>query len=274
NSSGKTLKRIFIVTAFIIMAALPVLISRYNAPSIKPEETDRAKVEISGVIQKGETLFEIFKRSELDLGELVLLKESMAGVHRLSNLLPGQPYRIIVDGEKRITAFVFWISDDAFVNVTRGSSGFRAEKVTLEYEKRPLCVAGVIEDNLIAAIGESRESLLLALNLSDIFAWDIDFNTDLRRGDSYRVIVEGLYRDGQFRKYGDILVAEFFNDGKAYRAYRFEINGKAGYYDAEGSSLRKQFLKAPLSFRHISSGFSRSRMHPILKIRDRTCISN
>jgi murein DD-endopeptidase MepM/ murein hydrolase activator NlpD len=267
TSSGKTLKRIFIAAAFIIMAALPVLISRYNTPSTQPEETDRAKVEISGIIQKGETLFEIFKRSELDLGELVLLKESMAGVHRLSNLLPGQPYRITVDGEKRVTAFEYWINDEAFVNVTRGSSGFRAEKVTLEYEKRPLCVAGVIEDNLIAAIGESRENLLLALNLSDIFAWDIDFNTDLRRGDSYRMIVEGLFRDGQFRKYGDILVAEFFNDGKAYRAYRFEINGKAGYYDAEGSSMRKQFLKAPLSFRHISSGFSRSRMHPILKVR-------
>ncbi len=267
TSSEKTLKRIFIAAAFIIMAALPVLISRYNTPSTQPEETDRAKVEISGIIQKGETLFEIFKRSELDLGELVLLKESMAGVQRLSNLLPGQPYRITVDGEKRVTAFEYWINDEAFVNVTRGSSGFRAEKVTLEYEKRPLCVAGVIEDNLIAAIGESRENLLLALNLSDILAWDIDFNTDLRRGDSYRVIVEGLFRDGQFRKYGDILVAEFFNDGKAYRAYRFEINGKAGYYDAEGSSMRKQFLKAPLSFRHISSGFSRSRMHPILKVR-------
>jgi len=267
TSSGKMLKRILIVTAFIIMAALPVLISRYNAPPIKPEETDRAKVEITGIIQKGETLFEIFKRSELDLGQLVLLKESMAGVHRLSNLLPGQPYRITVDGEKRVTAFEYWINDEAFVNVTRGSSGFRAEKVTLEYEKRPLCVAGVIEDNLIAAIGENRESLLLALNLSDIFAWDVDFNTDLRRGDSYRVIVEGLFRDGQFRKYGDLLMAEFFNDGKAYRAYRFEINGKAGYYDADGNSLRKQFLKAPLSFRHISSGFSRSRMHPILKVR-------
>jgi len=267
TSSEKMLKRIFIAVAFVIMAALPVIISLYNTPSTKPEEPNRTKVEITGTIQKGETLFDIFKRSELDLKELSLLKDSVAGVHRLGNLLPGQPYKIIVDGEKRITAFVYWINDDAFVNVTRGSSGFQAERVTLEYEKRPLCVAGVIEDNLITAIGEGRESLLLALNLSDIFAWDIDFNTDLRKGDSYRVIVEGLFRDGEFRKYGDILVAEFFNDGKAFRAYRFEINGKAGYYDAGGSSMRKQFLKAPLSFRHISSGFSRSRMHPILKIR-------
>jgi len=269
TSSGKILKGIFIATgiAVLALAALPLPISLYNKLSAKPEQSDPAKVEISGFIQEGETLFDIFKRSELDLKELSLLKESVAGIHRLSSLLPGQPYRIIVDGEKRVTAFEYWINEDAFVNVTRAVSGFRAEKVTLEYEKRPLCVAGVIEDNLITAIGENRESLLLALNLSDVFAWDIDFNTDLRKGDSYRVIVEGLFRDGQFRKYGDILMAEFFNDGKPFRAYRFEINGKAGYYDAEGSSMRKLFLKAPLSFRHISSGFSRSRMHPILKIR-------
>ena len=265
TSSEKILKGIFIAAAFVVLAALPVLISLYNTPS-KPEQSD-AKVEINGFIQRGETLFDIFKRSELDPKDLSLLKESVAGVHRLSSLLPGQPYRITVDGDKRVTAFEYWINDDAFVNVTRAVSGFHAEKITLEYEKQPLCVAGVIEDNLITSFGEGRESLLLALNLSDVFAWDIDFNTDLRKGDSYRVIVEGLFRDGQFRKYGDILVAEFFNDGKAYRAYRFEMKGKAGYYDAEGSSMRKQFLKAPLSFRHISSGFSRSRMHPILKIR-------
>jgi murein DD-endopeptidase MepM/ murein hydrolase activator NlpD len=265
--SKKNWTMIFLVAVFILAAALLVFIYLYSMPRPGVKEPDRTKLEIAGVIGKGETLFDIFKRSELDPKELFLLKESMAGVHRLSNLVPGQPYKITVDAEKRVTAFEYWINDDAFVNVSRGESGFRAEKVTLEYEKRPLFVTGVIEDNLIASIGENRENLLLALNLSDIFAWDIDFNTDLRKGDRYRLIVEGLFRDGQFRKYGDILMAEFINDGQAFRAYRFEINGKVGYYNAGGDSLRKQFLKAPLSFRHISSGFSRSRMHPILKIR-------
>ena len=116
-------------------------------------------------------------------------------------------------------------------------------------------------------MGGGQQNLLLALNLSDIFAWDIDFTTALRKGDTFRMLVEGLYRDGEFKKYGNILAAEFVNDGVLSRAYRFEVDGRADYYDAEGRSLRKAFLKAPLSFRRISSGFSKSRLHPVLKIR-------
>jgi murein DD-endopeptidase MepM/ murein hydrolase activator NlpD len=116
-------------------------------------------------------------------------------------------------------------------------------------------------------MGGGQQNLLLALNLSDIFAWDIDFTTALRKGDTFRILVEGLYRDGEFKKYGSILAAEFVNDGALSRAYRFEVDGRADYYDAEGRSLRKAFLKAPLSFRRISSGFSKSRLHPVLKIR-------
>jgi murein DD-endopeptidase MepM/ murein hydrolase activator NlpD len=107
---------------------------------------------------------------------------------------------------------------------------------------------------------------MLALQLSDIFAWDIDFSTDLRNGDTFKIVVEGFYLDGEFKKYGDILSAEFFNNGEVYRAYRFEYNGGADYYDADGKSLRRSFLKAPLNFRRISSGFSKRRLHPILKI--------
>ena len=126
-------------------------------------------------------------------------------------------------------------------------------------------MGGVINDNLISSIGNGRERLSLALNLSDIFAWDIDFTTDLRRGDTFKIIVEELYQDNKFKKYGKIIAAEFMNDGKSYQAYRFEHNGKAGYYDNEGNSLKRAFLKAPLSFRRVSSGFSSGRFHPVLK---------
>jgi murein DD-endopeptidase MepM/ murein hydrolase activator NlpD len=115
-------------------------------------------------------------------------------------------------------------------------------------------------------MGEGEENLLLALKLSDIFAWDIDFTTDLREGDTFKMVVEGLYLNGEFKKYGDILSAEFVNSGETYRAYRFEHRGTVDYYDADGKSLRRSFLKAPLSFRKISSGFGKKRFHPILKL--------
>jgi len=222
---------------------------------------------ITGIVEKGQSLYEIFKRHGFDPRELFHVKEALAGVHSPREFRSGQPYEIHVDPEKRLHAFVYWVSDDSLVRVTRAGQGYQAEKLNLEYEKRILCLEGAIEDNLIASMGGGQQNLLLALNLSDIFAWDIDFTTALRKGDTYRILVEGLYRDGEFKKYGSILAAEFVNDGALSRAYRFEVDGRADYYDTEGRSLRKAFLKAPLSFRRISSGFSKSRLHPVLKIR-------
>ena len=222
---------------------------------------------INGIVEKGQSLYEIFKRHGFDPRELFHVKEALAGVHSPREFRSGQPYEIHVDPEKRLHAFVYWVNDDSLVRVTRAAEGYQAEKLNLEYERKILCLEGAIEDNLIASMGGGQQNLLLALNLSDIFAWDIDFTTALRKGDTFRILVEGLYRDGEFRKYGNILAAEFVNDGVLSRAYRFEVDGRADYFDAEGRSLRKAFLKAPLSFRRISSGFSKSRLHPVLKIR-------
>jgi murein DD-endopeptidase MepM/ murein hydrolase activator NlpD len=236
-----------------------------SRPSAKAEPTHLLR--IAGIVEKGQSLYEIFKRHGFDPRELFHVKEALAGVHSAREFRSGQPYEIHVDPEKRLHSFVYWVNDDSLVRVTRAGEGYQAEKLNLEYEKKILCLEGAIEDNLIASMGGGQQNLLLALNLSDIFAWDIDFTTALRKGDTFRILVEGLYRDGEFKKYGSILAAEFVNDGALSRAYRFEVDGRADYYDAEGRSLRKAFLKAPLSFRRISSGFSKSRLHPVLKIR-------
>lgn len=253
---------ISLIAAFLLFGT-----SRVAKPPNPPEQARSSLLRISGIVEKGQSLFEIFKRHGLDPRELFHVKEALAGVHSPREFRPGQPYEFHVDPQKRLQSFVYWVSDDALVRVTRAGEGYQAEKISLEYERKLLCLEGAIEDNLIASMGGGQQNLLLALNLSDIFAWDIDFTTALRRGDTFRLLVEGLYRDGEFRKYGTILAAEFVNDGVAYRAYRFEVDGTADYYDAEGRSLRKAFLKAPLSFRRISSGFSKSRLHPVLNIR-------
>jgi murein DD-endopeptidase MepM/ murein hydrolase activator NlpD len=265
----KALGPALLVLAGISLLAVILFLVNSPAPSQNQSKQSTAAnlFRISGIVEKGQSLYEIFKRHGLDPGELFHVKEALAGVHSIREIRPGQPYEILVDPEKRLSTFVYWVNEDSLVRVTRAGAGFQAEKLNLEYERKLLCLEGVIEDNLITSMGGGQQNLLLALSLSDVFAWDIDFTTALRKGDTFRMLVEGLYRDGEFKKYGNILAAEFVNDGVLYRAYRFEIDGRADYYDTTGRSLRKAFLKAPLSFRRISSGFSKSRLHPVLKIR-------
>jgi murein DD-endopeptidase MepM/ murein hydrolase activator NlpD len=103
--------------------------------------------------------------------------------------------------------------------------------------------------------------------LADIFGWDIDFALDLRPGDEFTVTYEKLLRDGEYVRDGDILAARFVNQGRRFEAVRFMgVDGKPGYYTPEGRSLRKAFLKAPLEFTSISTGFGSAEMHPILNL--------
>jgi len=260
------MKRISVTTIFLVLA---FLMMRGNFDVLKKSENTNEYTkykEINSTIKKGETIFDIFKKYNLNLSELFKIEEASANIHRLKEVYPGQLYKIIVDDNNQISSFIYWIDDDSILNITRNESGFCAEKKAVEYEKRIMYLRGLIRDSLMSSMGNGRENMTLAMQLSDIFAWDIDFTTDLRDGDTFKIVVEALYLDGEFKKYGDILAAEFVNNGETYRAYRFEHNGKAGYYDEEGKSLRKAFLKAPLSFRRISSGFSLGRFHPILKI--------
>lgn len=240
--------------------------SKYAPDNFKEKHTNATHAEITGFVKSGESLFSIFKKYNLPIKDLLKLREASADVHRLRKLNQGQPYEITFDGNKRIKSFEYWINDDSILSVNRTETGFLAKKVDVNYEEKILHIGGVIKGNLISSIGESKDSALLALELSDIFAWDIDFTTDLRNDDKFKIVAEGLYLKGEFKKYGDILSAEFTNNGVTYRAYKFEYDGKAHYYGEDGKSLRNAFLKAPLSFRRISSRFSNGRYHPVLKI--------
>ncbi len=220
---------------------------------------------ISGLVKSGENLVSIFTKHKLRIEECLMVSEASASVHELGKLDAAKPYKIVVGPDAKIVSFTYWIDDDSLLTVSKTASGFTAEKKEIIYEKRIMTEGGVIRGNLVASIGDDRDHLLLALSLSDILAWDIDFASGLRDGDAFRIVVEGLFLDNKFKKFGNILSAEFVNNGVVYGAYRFEHDGTYGYYDEKGRSLRKAFLRAPLNFRRISSYYSRSRLHPVLK---------
>ncbi|MCC6544963.1 MAG: peptidoglycan DD-metalloendopeptidase family protein [Nitrospirae bacterium] len=260
------MKKLYLAVAFLAIIFFLTLVN-LGVKGEGDEGVNRDNVyrEISGVVKRGETFSDIFKRYRLNISELFELRKASADIHKLKNLKPGQPYKISLDERDQIKALTYLIDDDNVLTITRTDSGFSAEKEAIEYEKRLIHMSGSISNNLISSIGNGKENLMLALTLSDIFGWDIDFTSDLRKGDTFKIIVEGLYRDDQFKKYGDIICAEFINDGQDYKAYRYEHDGETDYYDDEGGSLRRSFLKSPLSFRRISSSFSLNRFHPILK---------
>lgn len=236
-------------------------------PSGYLREPSSKHQKIEGVVRRGETMFDIFQKNGLDLSQLYGVKKAAADVFRLKRILPGRPYAITLDADNNVISLTYQIDDRATLDINREEPGFEAEKVMVDYEVREARLGGIIENNLVSAMGDDGGSAALALDLSDIFSWDIDFTTDIRKGDVYRVVVQELWLNGEFKRYGEVLSAEFENDGTLHRAYRFEVDGRIGYFDDDGNSLRRAFLKAPLSYRRISSGFSRSRFHPVLKIR-------
>ena len=153
--------------------------------------------------------------------------------------------------------------------VEPADAGFHAEVRTIPTTVDEAGVAGRVGDSLFDAVTAAGERPELALAVADIFAWDIDFNTETQPGDTFRLVVEKRrYKDGQLAAYGRILLAEYKGAGHGYRAVLFhDAQGHAAYYGPEGKALKKAFLRSPLPFAApVTSHFSYSRFHPILKI--------
>jgi murein DD-endopeptidase MepM/ murein hydrolase activator NlpD len=256
-----------ILGAVVLAIFLGDAFERDAGPAVGSVDSGRGRPrEIVDTVRKGETVSRIFEKHHLDIGELFRMREASASVHRLRDISAGRPYKITLDPGNNVLSLAYHINDEEILRVVRSDSGFQAERLAIEYDRRIGALGGVVRSNIVAALPDGGQSALLAIALSDIFSWDVDFNTDFRKGDTFRVLVEEHWLDGEFRKFGDILAAELFVDGHAYRAYRFDPGGRPDYFDDDGKSLRKAFLKAPLSYRRISSGFTNRRMHPILKI--------
>ncbi|HEY7509874.1 MAG TPA: M23 family metallopeptidase [Vicinamibacteria bacterium] len=185
-------------------------------------------------------------------------------IYDLARLSVGNAFDVTV-GAEGLLAFSYVIDELRTLRVHRNGDGLEAQLLTKSYETRTESAAGVITSSLFGAVEETGEEPQLALDLAQIFEWDVDFNTELQRGDSFRVVVEKMYLDGTFARYGPILSAELQRGPRAIRAVRFEGTGRAEYYTPEGVPLRKTFLRSPLKFSRISSRFSRARFHPILK---------
>jgi murein DD-endopeptidase MepM/ murein hydrolase activator NlpD len=219
---------------------------------------------VKGTIAQGDTITALLGGffSAAEIHELNLQSKP---VFPLSRLSAGQSYRLCLSDDA-FERFEYDIDRDDQLIIAHDAKGFSIEKLPIPYTTKTVNVRGMIESSLFEAVTSTGERDVLAMNLADIFAWDIDFILDIRKGDSFQALVEKRYREGRLAGYGRILAAEFTNQGTTFQAFLYQDGEhRPDYYDADGQSLRKAFLKAPLSFSRISSGFTMRRFHPITK---------
>ena len=216
-------------------------------------------------VKKGETFYGILKGLGVRDGSIMALAAKRVDGVNVARLVAGRPYRIIKRGSEAVE-YQYEPDETRLVRVSLGSREPEVSVEPIAYDVRTELVSGVIKNSLFNAVESAGEHPVLAMDLAEMFAWQIDFFRDLRRGDVFSVQLEKFYRDGKFVKYGRILAARFSNSGHLHQAFLFRpAHGRDEYFDEKGGSLRKQFLKAPLRFRRISSGFSRRRLNPVTK---------
>lgn len=214
-------------------------------------------------VKPGDNLAALFSRAGVDYSDLQKVLELKNPA--LRRIYPGESLRFQFDSSGTFQAFHYILSPEQELRLSRNPSGFEAQLVNLDLDRKTSFAAGTIDSSLFAAAQRAGLPDRLTLELAEIFNYDIDFALDIRQGDSFGLVYEQVYKDGEKIRDGSILAAEFTNAGKTYRAIRLEQeNGQAQYYTPEGFAMRKAFLRTPVEFSRISSTFSTGRRHPVL----------
>lgn len=222
----------------------------------------------SVVVNPGDNLSTIFARLGLRADDLYQLLSQDEEFRALSRLLPGQALRVRANPEGKLLELVHEYDRLRGLRLTRENDAFSLSRYTRDTEQRLGFAVGVIDSSFYQTARSVDLPDTLIIKMAEIFGWDIDFALDIRAGDSFVVLYEEDYIDGEKIGDGEIVAAEFVNRGQTHRAVRYQHdNGKIDYLTPEGRPMRQRFLRAPVDFRRISSHFQPERWHPVLGVR-------
>jgi len=261
---------------------LPLALACSRAPAPEPPRRDAADIVLTpetevirGRVPRNATLDSLLRsagvREDLIPGIVSLAR----GVFDPRRLRADQTFELVRALDGSVRSFEYEIDTDRFLRIAatpgRPPTELVAEVVPYPQQRVIASLGGAISrdrPSLFEAMEAAGEKPDLSIALAEIFGGDIDFNSDLQPGDTFRAAVEKVLREGAFVGYGQIVAAEFVNEGRVLRAVRFTPpGGKPGYYDENGRSLRRFFLKSPLKFEpRVSSRFSHRRLHPVLRV--------
>ncbi len=219
-------------------------------------------------VASGDTMEKLFRKNKLSIGNLMSIAQLDEAKTRFRRIKPGDVFEVTHD-QGNVLSLYSELDLTSALRISRQESGFAAEIIDRPIEIRKRMAHGVIQSSLFESGAEAGLSDKVIMNIAGIFAWDVDFVLDIRQGDNYYVQFEEIWQDGKYISDGEIIAAEFNNNGRTIQAIRFiDDNARSEYFTPAGDSMRKAFIRAPVDFTRISSNFNPNRKHPILnKIR-------
>ena len=247
------------------------LLEEISLPPLEIEEGEEAKEEgitIAGILKAGDTLYENLIREGISAAEILDLQDKIKSVVDFNYIPAGSKYSLKYDPKGTLKEFTYEPTPFDIFHISLPNSDSEDLKVVKEDISQEIVqMDGTIKSSLYESMLECADSPQLAIQMAEIFAWQIDFLTECREGDTFKILVEKQYK-GDFYRWGKILAAQYEGELLSkYDAVLFEApSGNIDYYTKEGKSLRKAFLRAPLNYKYISSYFSNNRLHPILRI--------
>ena len=219
-------------------------------------------------VDSQDTIYTLLREHDVPPEEILRIARLSKKVYNLSRIKSGDQLKITMISDT-LDKIDYRYAELEGMRVKRDDSlkdGFSVDRFEVPHITKQKIIAGTIENSLYESALRAGVNPRIIVDLSDIFAWDVDFATDMRKGDTFKVIYEALYVDGKAIRAGRVIAAEIMNKSKEYHALYYEdSNNRGDYYDKLGQSLSRTLLRSPLSYRRISSHFSRRRYHPILK---------
>ncbi|MGZ5034761.1 MAG: M23 family metallopeptidase [Usitatibacter sp.] len=260
-----------VVTAFgIAPDAAPVDVPQalvrepIDLPELAAADTAEARFVTQERVLRGDTVAALFDRLGVrDAKAFEFLKSDATGRLIFRQLVPGRTLQAESSAEGELLALRYFMSSGRLLEVTRSAEGLRARQRDITEAPRLVYKSATIRSSLFAATDAAGIPDAIAMQIARVFATDIDFHSDLRKGDRFSVIYEMIYEAGELVAPGRILAAQFVNDGHVHHAVLFKDDeGSEGYYSFDGSNRAKAFLRTPVEFSRVSSGFG-ARFHPI-----------
>lgn len=246
--------------------ALNLAPSAELAPIEEPELVAPEPQWTTLTVKSGDNLSLLFQRAGLNDRDVYELMQGNKEAKGLKRLFPGHQLAFHIDENGALQQLRHVTSKLNSQTYRRTEEGFVIESDERQPDVRSAYREAVIDGSLFLTAQSVGMEDNLTMALANIFGWDIDFGLDIRNGDRFKVLYEEHFLDGERLGNGAILAAEFTNQGQTYRAVRYtDSAGVSNYYTPEGESMRKEFLRAPLDFRRISSNFNPKRLHPVLK---------